>query len=90
MHYAAHKQTAAEVIHARVDSEKPMVGMSNFKGNYITKSDVSIAKNYLTERALTILNLLVSRQQAIEKLNRNLNDIGQGKCVRWKVILTER
>lgn len=44
MHYAAHKHTAAEVIHARVDSEKAMVGMSNFKGNYITKSDVSIAK----------------------------------------------
>jgi len=61
MHYAAHQHTAAEVIYERVDNEKPMVGMTNFKGNYITKSDVGIAKNYLTERELTILNLLVSQ-----------------------------
>jgi len=61
MHYAAHQHTAAEVIFERVDNEKPMVGMTNFKGNYITKSDVGIAKNYLTERELTVLNLLVSQ-----------------------------
>ena len=61
MHYAAHQHTAAEVIYERVDNEKPMVGMTNFKGNYITKSDVGIAKNYLTERELTVLNLLVSQ-----------------------------
>ena len=61
MHYAAHKHTAAEVIYERVDKEKPMVGMTNFKGNYITKTDVGIAKNYLTERELTVLNLLVSQ-----------------------------
>jgi len=61
LHYAAHKHTAAEVIFGRVDSAKPMVGMTNFKGDYITKSDVNIAKNYLTEKELTILNLLVSQ-----------------------------
>ena len=61
MHYAAHKHTAAEVIYERVDSEKPMVGMTNFKGDYITKSDVGVAKNYLSERELTVLNLLVSQ-----------------------------
>lgn len=61
MHYAAHKQTAAEVIYHRADSDKPLMGMSNFKGDYITKSDVGIAKNYLTEKELTILNLLVSQ-----------------------------
>ena len=61
MHYAAHKHTAAELIYERVDSNKPHVGMTNFKGEYITKSDVSIAKNYLTERELTVLNLLVSQ-----------------------------
>jgi len=61
MHYAAHKNTAAEVIFKRVGNEKPMVGMTNFKGSYITKSDVGIAKNYLTERELTVLNLLVSQ-----------------------------
>jgi len=38
-----------------------MIGMTNFKGNYITKRDVGIAKNYLTERELTVLNLLVSQ-----------------------------
>ena len=61
LHYAAHKHTAAEVIYERVDAEKPMVGMTNFKGNYITKEDVQIAKNYLTEQELTYLNLLVSQ-----------------------------
>ena len=45
----------------RVDADKPMVGMTNFKGNYITKEDVQIAKNYLTEQELTYLNLLVSQ-----------------------------
>lgn len=61
LHYAAHQHTAAEVIYERVDAEKPMVGMTNFKGNYITKEDVQIAKNYLTEPELTYLNLLVSQ-----------------------------
>lgn len=61
MHYAAHKHTAAEVIFERVDNQKPMVGMTNFKGNYITKDDVLIAKNYLNEKELQVLNLLVSQ-----------------------------
>ncbi len=61
LHYAAHRHTAAEVIYERVDAEKPMVGMTNFRGNYITKEDVQIAKNYLTEQELTYLNLLVSQ-----------------------------
>ena len=52
---------AAEIIYDRVDSEKPLVGMTNFKGNYITKDDVKIAKNYLTEKELQRLNLLVSQ-----------------------------
>ena len=61
LHYAVHEHTAAEVIYERVDSEKPMVGMTNFKGNYITKDDVKIAKNYLSEIELQRLNLLVSQ-----------------------------
>lgn len=61
MHFAAHKHTTAEVIYERVDNEKPYVGMTNFKGNYPTKNDVKIAKNYLTEKELQILNLLVSQ-----------------------------
>jgi len=58
MHYAVHQQTAAEVIYNRVDNKKPLVGMTNFKGNYITKDDVKIAKNYLSEIELQKLNLL--------------------------------
>lgn len=61
LHYAVHEHTAAEIIYNRVDSEKPLVGMTNFKGNYITKDDVKIAKNYLTEKELQRLNLLVSQ-----------------------------
>lgn len=54
------RNTAAEVIYNRVDNEKPFVGMTNFKGNYVTKDDVKIAKNYLSEIELQRLNLLVS------------------------------
>ena len=61
MHYAAHKHTAAEVIYERVDNEKPYVGMTNFKGNYPTKDDIEVAKNYLTEKELQVLNLLVAQ-----------------------------
>lgn len=60
LHYAVHENTAAEVIYSRVDNEKPFVGMTNFKGNYVTKDDVKIAKNYLSEIELQRLNLLVS------------------------------
>ncbi len=61
VHYAVHEHTAAEVIYERVDNQKPMVGMTNFKGNYITRDDVKIAKNYLSEIELQRLNLLVSQ-----------------------------
>jgi len=60
LHFAVHAHTAAELIHDRVDSDKPLVGMTNFKGHYITKDDVKIAKNYLSEQELSQLNLLVS------------------------------
>ena len=61
MHYAVHEHTAAELIYDRVDNEKPFVGMTNFKGNYVTVDDVKIAKNYLTELELQRLNLLTSQ-----------------------------
>ena len=60
LYYAVHENTAAEVIYNRVDNEKPFVGMTNFKGNYVTKDDVKIARNYLSEIELQRLNLLVS------------------------------
>ncbi len=61
MHYAAHRHTAAEVVFQRVDADKPLVGMTNFKGDYVTREDVVIAKNYLSDKELQTLNLLVSQ-----------------------------
>ncbi|MBU0767519.1 MAG: virulence RhuM family protein, partial [Proteobacteria bacterium] len=60
MHYAVHGHTAAEIIVKRADSKKPLMGLTNFKGNYITTQDTKIAKNYLTENELKQLNLIVS------------------------------
>lgn len=60
MHYAVHGRTAAEIINERVDSRKPLMGLTNFKGKYITVGDVKIAKNYLSEKELEQLNLIVS------------------------------
>lgn len=60
MHYAVHGHTAAEIIDRRADSTKPLMGLTNFKGNYITAQDIKIAKNYLNEDELKRLNLIVS------------------------------
>ena len=60
MHYAVHGLTAAEMIKSRVDASKPFLGLTNFKGNYITQKDVGIAKNYLSEDELKQLNLIVT------------------------------
>lgn len=61
LHYAAHRHTAAELIYERVDANKPMVGMTHFEGRYITEDDVKIAKNYLSDKELEYLRLLVSQ-----------------------------
>lgn len=80
LHYAVHEQTAAEIIYNRVDNKKPYVGMTNFKGNYVTIDDVKIAKNYLSEIELQRLNLLVSQfldfaeLQALEQRTMKMND----------------
>ena len=80
LHYAVHEHTASELIYDRVDNQKPYVGMTNFKGNYVTKDDVKIAKNYLTEKELQRLNLLVSQfldyaeLQALEQRKMTMND----------------
>ncbi len=60
MHYAIHGQTAAEMINSRVNANEPFMGLTNFKGNYITKRDIAIAKNYLKEDEIKQLNLIVS------------------------------
>ncbi|MCI8965274.1 MAG: virulence RhuM family protein [Clostridia bacterium] len=80
LHYAVHEHTAAELIHERVDNEKPYVGMTNFKGDYVTIDDVKIAKNYLSEIELQRLNLLVSQfldyaeLQALEQRSMKMSD----------------
>ena len=80
LHYAGHEHTAAELIYDRVDNEKPYVGMTNFKGDYVTIDDVKIAKNYLSEIELQRLNLLVSQfldfaeLQALEQRTMKMQD----------------
>lgn len=80
LHYAAHNHTAAEIVYERVDNQKPFVGMTNFAGEYVTKDDVRIAKNFLSERELQVLNLLVSQYldyaelQAIEERPMTMRD----------------
>ncbi|MCQ2270375.1 MAG: virulence RhuM family protein [Bacteroidales bacterium] len=60
LHYAAHGHTAAEVIYKRADAQKPFMGLTSFAGEIPTKKDIGIAKNYLNEKELKILNNLVS------------------------------
>ena len=60
LHYAAHGHTAAEVIFQRADSDKPFMGLTTFTGEQPLSKDIRIAKNYLTEEELKILNNLVS------------------------------
>lgn len=80
LHFAVHEHTAAELIYERVDNEKPFVGMTNFKGDYVTIDDVKIVKNYLSEIELQRLNLLVSQFldfaefQALEQQAMTMND----------------
>ncbi|MFT3990296.1 MAG: virulence RhuM family protein [Luteolibacter sp.] len=69
LHYAAHGHTASEVIYLRVDSDKPFAGLSNFKGSQPTQADAMIAKNYLTERELRVLNNLVSAYFDLAEIN---------------------
>ena len=61
MHWAAHGQTAAEVIAARADAGKPNMGLRTWPGSRPRKTDVAVAKNYLNEKELGDLNLIVSR-----------------------------
>lgn len=60
LHYAAHGHTAAEVIYERADAGEPFMGLHTFKGDFPVLADVKIAKNYLDEKELKILNNLVS------------------------------
>ena len=69
LHYAAHGHTASEVIYLRVDSTKPFAGLSTFKGSQPTQAEAMIAKNYLSEQELRVLNNLVSAYFDLAELN---------------------
>ena len=69
MHYAAHGNTAAEVIFTRVDANKDNLGLTNFKGDMPTREETEIAKNYLTEEELNILNRMVSAYLDVAEIN---------------------
>lgn len=60
LHYAAHGHTAAELIYERVDVNKPFMGLTTFAGDFPTKKDIGVAKNYLDEKELKVLNNIVS------------------------------
>ena len=60
LHYAAHGHTAAEVIYEHADADKPFMGLTSFSGDFPTSKDIGIAKNYLSEEELKILNGIVS------------------------------
>ena len=69
MHYAVHGNTAAEVIFNRVDSKKKNIGLTNFSGNSPTKAETEIAKNYLSEKELDLLNRMVSAYLDVAEIN---------------------
>ena len=69
LHYAAHGHTASEVIYLRVDSDKPFAGLSSFKGSQPTQAEAMVAKNYLSEQELKVLNNLVSAYFDLAEIN---------------------
>ncbi len=69
MHYAVHGNTAAEVIFNRVNHYKENIGLTNFKGNNPTKAETEIAKNYLSEKELDLLNRMVSAYLDVAEIN---------------------
>ncbi len=80
MHWASHGETAAETIYNRVNSDKKNIGLTNFKGEIPTKKETEIAKNYLNEDELNILNRMVTAYlevaeiQAINQIPMYMND----------------
>lgn len=69
LHYATHGHTAAEVIYERADAEKPFMGLTSFKGDFPVLSDTKVAKNYLSEDELRVLNNLVSGYFDLAEIN---------------------
>lgn len=80
VHYAVTGSTAAEIIASRVNSKKPNVGLTNFRGSKPTREEVAIAKNYLNEQELLVLNNLVEQYlvfaqgQAMQRVPMHMKD----------------
>lgn len=80
MHWAAHGQTAAEVVYRRVDAMQPNLGMTSWVGSRISKSEAEIAKNYLSAEELDLLNRIVTlyldfaELQAIQRTTMTMRD----------------
>ncbi|MEI6462622.1 MAG: virulence RhuM family protein [bacterium] len=80
IHFAVHGKTAAELIYDRADSSKQLMGVTNFPGSYLTKSDIKSAKNYLNVEELKQLNIIVSlyldfgELQATNHIPMKMND----------------
>ena len=81
MHWATHGHTAAEIVHVRADATKPFMGMQSTRaGGIVRKEDAAIAKNYLTESELQVLNRIVSlyieyaELQALERKPMTMQD----------------
>jgi hypothetical protein len=80
MHWAITGQTAAEIVHARVDAGKPNMGLTNWRGAKVRKQDVVIAKNYLAEDELRALNnlaeqyLIFAEGQAMRRIAMHMSD----------------
>jgi hypothetical protein len=68
MHWASHGQTAAETIYKRINANKPNLGLTNFKGEKPTKKETEVAKNYLNEKELDILNRMVTAYLELAEL----------------------
>ncbi len=69
LHYASHGHTAAEIIYERADAEKPFMGLTSFSGELPALKDIGIAKNYLNEDEIKILNNLVSGYFDLAEIN---------------------
>ena len=68
MHWAAHGQTAAETIYKRIDANKTNLGLTNFKGEKPTKKEIEVAKNYLNDKELDVLNRMVTAYLELAEL----------------------
>lgn len=69
LHFAAHGKTVSEIIYFRVDSDKPFAGLTSFKGSRPTQAEAMVAKNYLSEQELKVLNNIVSAYFDFAELN---------------------